>query len=199
MSDNAPRTAEMTQEITTGGRVSASAAPDSRDEVVTVGLMYSAGAGQPPICNWPTGPGARTDEVGAVSPSRQTRLSEGGLSGAGCSWRDCSGCCSGPSPAPWAIRSFQACMQVHQEVCWAPTRPLPRPHSKADVVPSPLASASGWLPPRHTPRAAAILAPRGRVGPSKRVCRPVDQRRIPQQQAESSRKPPHGCKQGAAA
>lgn len=144
------------------GGTSASAPQDSWDEVDRGGgLMYSTGARQPPLCSCPAGPGARTDEVGAVFPSRRTRLSEGGLRGSGCSWRDCSR----PTPAHWPIRSFPACMQVQQEVGLARTRPLPRPHSKADVVPSHLASAPGWLPPRHTPQTAAILAPRGRVGP----------------------------------
>lgn len=63
-----------------------------------------------------------------------------------------------------------ACMQVLQNVS---RRPPLGPHSKADVVPSPLVLAPGWLAARHTPRAASILAPLGLVD-----CRlwPVDLR-----------------------
>lgn len=161
-SDNAPRTAEMTQEITTDGRELCQRSVELPGCGRQPGPdVLTSGGGQPRSCTRPEGPGARTDEVGAVSRSRLTRLSEGGLSGAGCSWRDCSG----PTPAHWPIRSFQACMQVQQEAWSARARPLPPPHSKADVVPSHLASAPGWLSPRHTPRAAAILAPWGRLGP----------------------------------
>lgn len=100
------------------------------------------------------------------------------------------------------FRSFPACMQVQQDVSApGPNRGHPlRPHSKADVVPSPPVSAPGWLPAKHTPASRRHFGP-FRVGWTfERVCcGPGISGVFVQQQAESSRQPPQGCENGAAA
>lgn len=126
------------------GGTCASAARGGCAEVVGLSTMSTACARLPVLCEPPP---ARVHEHTGWEPclGRARPCCRGG----GWVVAAADGATGTSSLAGSFIPSLHAC--APKRLCWPQTRRPLRPHSKADVVPSPPVSAPGWLSVKHTP------------------------------------------------